>query len=289
MSRSSPTGVMVNPRRCLMFVPGSRPERYAKAIATGADQVCIDLEDAVAPGDKDSARASVFAFLADAPESYSEIGLRLNPLSTELGRKDLAELKASGLAPAFVMLPKVETAQELLDADAALAGADTGLIAQIETPRGLLDARALAHATPRLQALMFGGFDFIVALRGRASWESFFHPRVQLAVIAAEAGIGCIDVPFLDIKDEASLVEETDRVIALGFTAKAAIHPAQVDPIQQRYLPTADELERARRVVAALQGNRGEAIQLDGKLVDRPIEIAAERAIALGAHGARKD
>jgi len=289
MSTASPGDTLVNPRRCLMFVPGSRPERYAKAIATGADQVCIDLEDAVAPADKDSARASVFAFLAESPASYSEIGLRLNPLSTGLGQKDLAELKASGLAPAFVMLPKVETVQELLQADAALAGRDIGLIAQIETPRGLLDARDIAQATPRLQALMYGGFDFIVALRGRACWESFFHPRVQLAVIAAEAGIGCIDVPFLDIKDEASLVAETDRVIALGFTAKAAIHPAQVSPIQQRYLPTAEELERAHLVVAALQANRGEAIKLDGKLVDRPIEIAAERAIALGAHGARPD
>ena len=287
MSVASPGAAVANPRRCLLFVPGSRPERYAKAIATGADQVCIDLEDAVAPGDKDSARVSVFSFLSDAPASYSEIGLRLNPLSTGLGQKDLAVLQASGLAPAFVMLPKVETAAELLPADAALTGRDTALIAQIETPRGLLDARAIAAATPRLQSLMFGGFDFIVALRGRACWESFFHPRVQLAVIDAEAGIGCIDVPFLDIKDEAALVAETDRVIALGFTAKAAIHPAQVDPIQQRYLPTADELERAKRVVAALQANRGEAIQLDGKLVDRPIEIAAERAIALGVHGAR--
>lgn len=278
---------IVNPRRCLMFVPGSRPERYPKAIATGADQVCIDLEDAVAPADKDSARASVFAFLADAPDSYSEVGLRLNPLSTGLGQRDLAELKASGLAPSFVMLPKVETAAELQQADAALAGRDTALIAQIETPRGLLDARDIAAATPRLQALMFGGFDFVVALRGRAGWESFFQPRVQLALIAAEAGIGCIDVPFLDIKDEAGLVAETDRVIALGFTAKAAIHPAQVEPIQQRYLPTVSELETARRVISALKASGGEAIQLDGKLVDRPIEIAAERAIALGEHGAR--
>lgn len=278
----------VNPRRCLMFVPGSRPDRYNKAIATDADQVCIDLEDAVASADKNSARASVFAFLADVPASRSEIGLRLNPLSTGLGQRDLNELKNSGLAPPFVMLPKVESAAELVQADAALADRDTMLIAQIETPRGLLDARAIAAATPRLQALMFGGFDFIVALRGRASWESFFLPRVQLAVIAAEAGIGCIDVPFLDIKDEAALMAETDRVIALGFTAKAAIHPAQVAAIQQCYLPTVDELERARRVVAALQANRGEAIQLDGKLVDRPIEIAAERAIALGALGARE-
>lgn len=278
---------LTNPRRCLMFVPGSRPERYAKAVATGADQICIDLEDAVAPGDKETARASLFAYLADKPESRGEIGLRINPLSTELGQADLKALAASGLSPAFVMLPKVETAAELQQADAALAAIDTAFIAQIETPKGLLDARALATAIPRLQALMFGGFDYIVALRGRAGWESFLHPRVTLATIAAEAGIGCLDVPYLDIKDEAGLVAETDRVIDLGFTAKAAIHPAQVEAIQSRYLPTAAEYERAQRVIAALAESGGEAIQLDGKLVDRPIEIAAERAIALGAHGVR--
>ncbi len=281
------SAALSTPRRCLLFVPGSRPERYAKAVATGADQVCIDLEDAVAPGDKESARASLFAFLAELPQTRSEIGLRINPLSSALGQADLQALAASGLKPAFVMLPKVETVAELQQADAALAAIDTAFIAQIETPKGLLDARALATAIPRLQALMFGGFDYIVALRGRASWESFFHPRVQLATIAAEAGVGCMDVPYLDIKDEAGLVQETERVIDLGFTAKAAIHPAQVDPIQNAYLPTAAEYDRAQRVVAALAASGGEAIQLDGKLVDRPIEIAAERAIALGALGVR--
>lgn len=281
------SAALSTPRRCLLFVPGSRPERYAKAVATGADQVCIDLEDAVAPGDKESARASLFAFLAELPQTRSEIGLRINPLSSALGQADLQALAASGLKPAFVMLPKVETVAELQQADAALAAIDTVFIAQIETPKGLLDARALATAIPRLQALMLGGFDYIVALRGRASWESFFHPRVQLATIAAEAGVGCMDVPYLDIKDEAGLVEETERVIDLGFTAKAAIHPAQVDPIQNAYLPTAAEYDRAQRVVAALAASGGEAIQLDGKLVDRPIEIAAERAIALGALGVR--
>ncbi len=281
------SAALSTPRRCLLFVPGSRPERYAKAVATGADQVCIDLEDAVAPGDKESARASLFAFLAELPQTRSEIGLRINPLSSALGQADLQALAASGLKPAFVMLPKVETVAELQQADAALAAIDTVFIAQIETTKGLLDARALATAIPRLQALMFGGFDYIVALRGRASWESFFHPRVQLATIAAEAGVGCMDVPYLDIKDEAGLVQETERVIDLGFTAKAAIHPAQVDPIQNAYLPTAAEYDRAQRVVAALAASGGEAIQLDGKLVDRPIEIAAERAIALGALGVR--
>ena len=278
---------LTNPRRCLLFVPGSRPERFEKAVATGADQVCIDLEDAVAPADKETARASVLAFLVDASAGHSEIGLRVNPVSTDLGRADLSALATSAARPAFVMLPKVESAAELAAADALLSGLDTQFIVQIETPKGLLDAREIVAASPRVQALMFGGFDYIVALRGRAGWESFFHPRVQLATVAAEANVGCMDVPFLDIKDDAGLVEETERVMALGFTAKAAIHPAQVGPIQNAYLPTEAEYERARKVVDALAASGGEAIALDGKLVDRPIEIAAQRALALGAHGLR--
>jgi len=278
-----------NPRRCLLFVPGSRPERYSKAIASDADQVCIDLEDAVAPADKQSARAALFAFLANPPQCRSELGLRINPLSTREGQDDLNALAASGLNPDFVMLPKVETPAELQQADAALAHINTTFIAQIETPKGLLDARTSSTATPRLQALMFGGFDYIVALRGRACLDSFFYPRVQLALIAAEAGIGFLDVPYLEIKDESGLMTETKYVMALGCTGKAAIHPTQVTPIQQCYLPSNDEYERAGRIVAALEESHGQAIQLDGKLVDRPIEIAARRTIALAAHGLRPD
>jgi len=278
-----------NPRRCLLFVPGSRPERYPKAIATDADQVCIDLEDAVAPADKKNARDALFAFLANPPKCRSELGLRINPLSTPTGQEDLHALAESKLNPAFVMLPKVETMAELQQADTVLSHLHTTFIAQIETPKGLLDARALSTAIPRLQALMFGGFDYIVALRGRACWDSFFYPRVQLAAIASEAGIGCLDVPYLDIKNEAELTAETNRVISLGCTGKAAIHPSQVTPIQQCYLPSREEYEHAKRITSALADSQGQAIQLDGKLVDRPIEIAASRTIALGAHGFRQD
>jgi len=281
--------LLSNPRRCLLFVPGSRPERYSKAIASDADQVCIDLEDAVAPADKKSARTALFAFLANRPECRSELGLRINPLSTPEGQDDLNALAGSGLNPDFVMLPKVETPSELQQADAALAQINTTFIAQIETPKGLLDVRALSTTINRLQALMFGGFDYIVALRGRACWESFFYPRSHLAIVAAEAGIGCLDVPYLEIKDEIGLTTETERVMALGCTGKAAIHPAQVTPIQKRYLPSSAEYQRAGRIVAALEESHGQAIQLDGKLVDRPIEIAARRTIALGVHGLRPD
>jgi citrate lyase subunit beta/citryl-CoA lyase/(S)-citramalyl-CoA lyase len=277
----------VNPRRCLLFVPGSRPERFPKALAADADQACIDLEDAVGPADKDAAREHVVAFVASKPGRRGELGFRINGTTTLDGTRDLALLRESRIEPDFVMLPKVESADELLVADQALGDRATRLIALIESPRGLLEARAIAAATPRLSALMFGGFDYAVALRGRPGWDSFLAPRTQLAIIAAEREIGFIDVPYLDLKDAEGLAAETDRVIALGATAKAAIHPDQVPVIQSRFLPTTAELERARRVVEAMDAARGAAVAVDGKLVDRPIELGAQRTLALGALGTR--
>jgi citrate lyase subunit beta/citryl-CoA lyase/(S)-citramalyl-CoA lyase len=277
----------VNPRRCLLFVPGSRPERFAKALAADADQACIDLEDAVGPADKDTAREHVVAFVASNPARRGELGFRINGTTTAHGARDLSLLRESRIEPDFVMLPKVESADELVVADQALGDRATRLIALIESPRGLLDARAIAAASPRVSALMFGGFDFAVALRGRAGWDAFLAPRMQLALVAAEREIGFIDVPYLDLKDAEGLAAETDRVIALGATAKAAIHPDQVPVIQSRFLPTTEELARARRVVEAMETARGEAVAVDGKLVDRPIELAARRALALGALGTR--
>jgi citrate lyase subunit beta/citryl-CoA lyase/(S)-citramalyl-CoA lyase len=277
------------PRRCVLFVPGSRPERFAKALASGADQVAIDLEDAVGPADKDRAREAALAFLASqgGEAAGCECGLRINPPSTPEGARDLKALAESGAAPAFVMLPKAESVADVEVVDAALGERTARIVPLVESPRGLLAAEALALASPRVSALMFGGYDYAVALRGRPGWESFLAPRNRLAIVAAAAGIGFIDVPFLAIDDVVGLAAETDRVIALGATAKAAIHPAQVATIQSRFLPTGEELAWARRVVEALDARAGEAVAVDGKLVDRPIELAARRALALGALGVR--
>lgn len=277
------------PRRCVLFVPGSRPERYAKALASGADQVAIDLEDAVGPADKDTARDAALAFLGMLANGSSggECGIRINPPSTPEGARDLQALAEAAVDPAFVMVPKAESAADVAVVDAALGGRLARVVPLIESPRGLLACEAVATASTRVSALMFGGYDYAVALRGRPGWESFLAPRTRLAIVAAAVGIGFIDVPFLAIDDAGSLAAETDRVIALGATAKAAIHPAQVATIQARFLPGADELAWARRVVDAIDARAGEAVAVDGKLVDRPIELAARRALALGALGVR--
>jgi len=273
-----------NARRCLLFVPGIRPERFDKALASGADQVCLDLEDAVPPGDKDAARQLCFEFLGAPRSARCEVGLRINVISSDFGRRDLRELIASGLKPAFVMLPKVELPDEVRVAIEALAPAQVPIIAQLESPTAIFEARAIARAgAGHLQALMFGGYDYAIAARCTPGWDAWLWARAQLVAAAAEAEVGAIDVPSLELNDAAQVADETRRVLALGFTAKSAIHPAQVASIQAAFVADRAAVERARRIVAAAEGAGGAAVAIDGKLVDRPVELAARRTLALAA------
>lgn len=280
--------VSINPRRCLLFVPGSRPDRFEKALATGADQVCIDLEDAVPLADKATARRATLDFIAAATQSRGELGLRINNATTELGRADLVAIASGGFRPAFVMLPKVESANEILGVLHILCHAEIPVIAQLESPHAVFEARSIARAARRVQALMFGGFDYAVAARVKPGYDGWLWARGMIAAAAAEAEIGAIDVPSLEIKDLAAVATHTQRVIDLGFTNKSAIHPAQVDAIQRAFLPTSDELAQAEKIVAAMQAANGAAIAVDGKLVDRPIELAALRVIEIAKLGLRE-
>ena len=276
---------IVNPRRCLLFVPGSRPERFEKAVAANADQVCIDLEDAVPATDKPAAREAVLQFFARSVTARGEIGVRINPVSTEAGTADLHALARAIHKPAFIMIAKTESA-----ADVAVAADVLGvlpLIALLESPTAIFNARAIAAAAPSMQAMMFGGYDYAVAARVTPRSAGWNWPRAMLAAAAAEAGIGAIDVPSLDINDASVVNRETEEAIALGFSCRAAIHPNQVATIQQCYLPDANTAERSRRIVEGAVAANGGVFTIDGKMVDRPIELAARRTLALAAFGLR--
>ena len=276
---------IVNPRRCLLFVPGSRPERFEKAVAANADQVCIDLEDAVPATDKPAAREAVLQFFARSVTARGEIGVRINPVSTEAGTADLQALARAIHKPAFIMIAKTESA-----ADVAVAADVLGvlpLIALLESPTAIFNARAIAAAAPSMQAMMFGGYDYAVAARVTPRSAGWNWPRAMLAAAAAEAGIGAIDVPALDINDASAVNRETEEAIALGFSSRAAIHPNQVATIQQCYLPDANTAERSRRIVEGAVAANGGVFTIDGKMVDRPIELAARRTLALAAFGLR--
>jgi citrate lyase beta subunit len=280
--------VTINPRRCLLFVPGARADRFAKALSSGADQICIDLEDAVALADKETAREASYDFIAQSATGSAELGVRINTISSALGIADLKRLIERGVRPAFVMLPKIESADEIAIADKLLSRTAIPLIAQLESPRAVFEARNIAKVTRRLQALMFGGFDYAVAARVKPGRNGWLWARGQIAAAAAEAEVGAIDVPSLDIKNLEIIATETEHVISLGFTSKAAIHPAQIAAIQNVFLPTVEENAHAQKVLEAVANAKDAAIAVDGKLVDRPIELAARRITQLAALGLRQ-
>lgn len=271
--------------RSLLFVPADRPERYARALASGADAVCIDLEDAVAASARPAARACVVAHFLSTAESVGPLcGLRINGLASRDGLRDIVALQDAGLRPGFVMLAKCEGASDMRLLAAQMPGVP--LVALVESVAGLQAAPAIAAAHPSVQALLFGGADFSAQARCAMNWEALLLARSTLAHAAAQAGIACLDVPFLDITDPAGAQTEAARAAALGYTGKALIHPAQVAPVHAGFAPPPDAVERARRIVEAASGVAG-AVQLDGRMIDRPVVLGAQRLLrraAVGGH-----
>jgi citrate lyase beta subunit len=267
---------MLADARSLLFVPGHRPERFAKALASGADLVCIDLEDAVPPEHRAASRAAVAEHLRADPRA----GIRISPLGSRDGLRDVLALQELGAKPAFVMLAKCKSAAELRLLSEQLDGVP--LIALVESVAGLRAAHEMAHACPRVQALMFGGADYSADARCTMAWDPLLMARCTLAAAAAEAGIGCIDVPFLDVADAAGAQAEAERVAALGYTGKALIHPSQVAPVHCGFAPSAGEVARAQRVVQAAARSSG-AVLLEGRMIDHAVVRAAERLLRRAA------
>jgi (S)-citramalyl-CoA lyase len=267
--------MMLAHARSLLFVPGNRPERFAKAGASGADLVCIDLEDAVPPAERVASRVAVLAFLREQAAGH-RYGVRINRLPGADAVHDVAALLGGHAAPAFVMLAKTESPRDLELLAAWLP--QVPQIALIESARGLQAAAAIAKAGGPLQALMFGGADFSAELGCELAWEPLLHARSSLLLAASAAGLACIDVPWLDVANATGAQEEAQRVAAMGFSGKAVIHPSQVAPVHAGFAPSPEVLERARRVVAA-SGENDAAVLVDGRLVDRPVVLAAQRAL----------
>ncbi len=263
--------------RSLLFVPGARPDRFDKAAGAGADAIIIDLEDAVLPEDKARARDETLAWLA-VRQMDGACGVRINSLRTAEGCADVAALAGlEGRAQDFVMIPKAETAQDVEIVGDVLA--DMPLISVIESGRGLGSAYEIAGASAG--GVLFGGADFSASLGATLSdWDAMAHARGVIASACGAAGVPAYDVPFLDIKDEAGLGAATEKVRAFGFSGRACIHPAQVGTVNAVFTPDADAVADARAILAAFEAAKGGAVLHKGKLVDRPIILAAERVLA---------
>ena len=272
-------------RRSWLFTPATRPDRFARAGEAGADVLIIDLEDAVAPGDKDRARAAALAWLAERPGSGPVCALRVNGLRTRAGLDDLRLLLESRAGPDAVILPKVETPDEprLADAWLAEAGSRAALVALIESARGLEAAPGIARSTPRLSALMFGAADLAADLGTSAAWEPLLYARSRMVAAAAAAGIETIDAPYFDLRDQAGLETELRAAIALGFAAKAAIHPGQVGAINAALTPSAAAVAEARQILA--ENAKGVGV-VGGRMIDEAVARRARRILAAAGEAA---
>jgi (S)-citramalyl-CoA lyase len=260
----------------LLFVPGSRPDRFAKALASGADCVCVDLEDAVPPEGKDQARDDALAALVESPQ----FAIRINAVRTPAGQADLLALAEAPIRPRLLLLPMVEEAAEVEIVRKALAGNCMPLVPLIETVRGLGNAGAIA-ADPAVAMVMFGGADFSAELGVPLSWEATAVARSQLVMACAGAGKAAIDVPFIALDDEAGLAEECRRAKAIGFAAKAAIHPAQIAGIHAVFRPTGEEIAEAIAAEEAFRAAGGAAVRFNGKMLEIPVMRRYRRILAL--------
>lgn len=276
-------------RRSLLFAPASRPEVVDKAARAGADIVCADLEDAVGPADKDSAREVGVRFLSAPEGAPSERALRINSLRTGTGLKDILALREAPPLSGIICLPKVESADEVRWADELLADQPKlsfGVF--IETPRGLEVAPAIAAASPRTVMLVFGAVDFCTELGVALSDEALAWARGRLASAAHLAGVGLLDAPCIEFRDVAEVSRQARLARALGFTGKTSIHPSNIAAIHEAFAPSASEIEQARGIVAAFKASGGAVATWQGKLVELPVVKRMQRILDLVDAGAAK-
>ena len=282
--------------RTALFAPGTRPDRVDKAVATSADVVIIDLEDAVPPEHKAEARQVVAAKLAQHPAS--RLVVRCNALDTEFFADDLAALAGLGLACLFV--PKVEEVEGLAEVEQALAKLErsgdaplgaTNLLCLLETARGVANAWAItSHAAtlPRACMVAFGAADYAadMGIELTADGAELSYPRAKISNASHAAGLaGPLDSPYMyDLKDLDLLRAEARLARSLGFAGKLCIHPNQIDICNQVFSPTPEEVAFAQMVIEAFEQTResGQGVlQVKGKFIDKPVVERCQRILAL--------
>ncbi len=281
-------------RRTLLFVPGDDLKKIARAAASRADSVILDLEDGVGISSKAAARSVVVQALTSGSFDFghSERIVRINPAATGLQEDDL--LAALQAQPDAIMLPKVEDAAEVqavadrLSRYESAHNLDPGairLLALVETARGLINLPAIAAADPRLVALVFGADDLAASLGATRSPgdPELAAARGLFVLHAAAAALQPLDTPWVAIHDLDGLRADTLAAMRLGFQGRTLIHPSHIAPVAEVFTPPADAVERARRLVEAHREHQAQgrgAFAFEGRMVDMPVIRAAERVLA---------
>jgi len=276
-------------RRSMLFLPGNNPVMLQNGGVFGADSVILDLEDAVAPTEKDAARFLIAHALRFVDYGDSETVIRINPLDT-FASEDIKAIVPC--RPNAILVPKVEGASDIQTVVQMIRAAEqpnqipVKIIALLETPRGIIEAYQIAKADPRVVALAFGGEDYTAGLGAIRTKEGkeIFTARTVVVNAAAAADVQSIDTPYTDANDEDGLLADTLLANQLGFKGKMSINPRQIEVIHGVFNPSRHEIYWAQQVIFAIHKAQGEGsgvTSLNGKMIDLPIVNRAERILRL--------
>ena len=271
--------------RSLLFVPATRPDRFANALGTGSDAACLDLEDSVAAERKDEAREQMRAYFHCCGDALRTV--RINAPDSEEGRRDLRALADADLKPGALLIPKADSSDVAVQAVRFL-GEGVPVVALIESVAGLRAADAIARV-PGVAMLMFGSADYAAEVGCSMSETALASPRAHIAQAAGAAGIACMDGAWLQLDDPDGLVRECAVARDLGFSGKPALHPRQVAKINKAFTPAPSVVEHARAIVSAAAAAGAGVAVLDGAMIDGPVARAAERVLALARGGNMTD
>ena len=275
---------IIRPRRSFIFTPGLRPDMYPKALVSGADIVCVELEDGIAPKDKAEAREKALAlFEQPQPDDGVERIVRINSMRERFGIEDVNAILASKTPPPALMMPKVRTPDEVVILDQLLTeeGHETRLHVIIETNEGLEAAFEIAKCSDRIDAMFFGGVDMAAELRCQNNYDALLYARSRVVHASAAAGLDVIDVPYLDLDDPDGMRVEAERVRDLGFSGKGSVHPKQIAALNEVFTPSEAQITRARRIISEFEKANTGLVVIDGKLIEKPVLRDMYRIVAI--------
>lgn len=279
-------------RRTMMFVPGNNPGMMADAHIYGPDSIMLDLEDSVTMAEKDAARLLVYQALKTVDYGNTEMVVRINPLNTPYGKKDIEAVVKAGVD--VIRMPKTETAEEVVEVEREIERIErelgcvgrTKIMAAIESTLGIVNAYAIATASPRMMGIALGAEDYCANLKAQRTpgGDELRLARETIVVAARAAGIDALDTVYSNLNDMETFRQEVEYIKTLGFDGKSIINPRQIEVINEVFAPKEKEITKARAIIAAIKEAEAKGsgvIALNGKMIDRPVVIRAQRTINL--------
>ena len=279
-------------RRTMMFVPGNNPGMMADAYIYGPDSIMLDLEDSVTMAEKDTARLLVHNALKTIDYGDTEMVVRINPLNTPYGKKDIEAVVKAGVH--VIRMPKTETAEEVIEVEREIEKVEkeigclgrTQIMAAIESALGVVNAYAIATASKRMMGIALGAEDYSANLKTQRTPEGseLLLARETIVVAARAAGIDALDTVYSNLNDMETFRKEVETIKKLGFDGKSIINPRQIEVVNEGFAPKEKEIQKSLTILAAIKEaeKKGSGvIAVNGKMVDRPVVIRAQRTIDL--------